>query len=171
MSENRSNAIRIAGAVSTALIVPAVLAYIGNQYTTALKEREIQAQYVKLAVEILQAQPTEVNRSVRTWATKVIDKYSGVPLGADAEKALVEQVPISIRPEFQFWAAPTADEIRKVQSMLKKLGFYKGEINGSGDQATVRGVIDFQKDEGITADGILGNETLSHLRKRAGEPQ
>jgi putative peptidoglycan binding protein len=171
MGDDRSRAMKVAGGVGTLLIIPAVLAYITNQYTSAMKEREIQAQYVKLAVDILQAEPTEANRSVRTWATKIIDKYSGIPLGVEAEKALIETVPISPRVGGRFWAAPTPQELTKVQAMLKKLGFYKGDLDGDGGQETIQAVTEFQKSAGLIPDGILGAMTLETLRTRAGEGQ
>ena len=79
----------------SAVFIPIALAFVGNNYTQAQKERDIQAQFVKIAVEILQAPPTQENRNVRDWATQIINKYSGVPLSNAAQKDLVESTPIN----------------------------------------------------------------------------
>ena len=169
MTEDRLNLLKTLSAASAALVIPIALAYIGNQYTSALKEREIQAQYVKLAVDILQGTPAEGNKSVRTWATKIINKYSGVPLGAEAEKALIETVPIAPSIDNRFVAARTPDGIKEVQTLLKQLGFYAGEVTGVGDDATIDAIKAFQADNDIVPDAILGPRTLARLRERAAQ--
>jgi hypothetical protein len=51
-----------------------------NQYAHALKERELQGKFVELAVTILRDAPKgDSTRSLRSWATQVLDRYSGVP--------------------------------------------------------------------------------------------
>jgi hypothetical protein len=170
MDDSRLNTVKSISTVASVLIIPIALAYIGNGYTSSLKDREIQSQYVKLAVEILQAEPTVSNKSVRAWATKVIDRYSGVPLGAEAEKALVEKVTISALDKNRCWAAPTSDELKDVQEMLKKLGLYKGDITGVCDSATTDAVTDFQRKSNTFVDGILGKATLNLLRSRVSQP-
>jgi len=77
------------------VLIPVVVALIGHSYTKALKEREIQLQFVKIAINILQSKPTEHTRNVREWATQVINLYSGVPLSKDAKRDLIEKVPLS----------------------------------------------------------------------------
>src|SRR5260221_5804301 len=72
--------------------IPLVLALVGHLYTNALKEREIQSRFVELALNILKELPSENNRNLRDWALKVVNKYSGVPLGAEAQKDLVENI-------------------------------------------------------------------------------
>jgi hypothetical protein len=170
MDDSRLNAVKGITTVASVLIIPLALAYIGNQYTSALKDREIQAQYVKLAVEILQAEPTGSNKSVRAWATKIIDRYSGVPLGTEAERALVEAVTISASYKNRCWAAPTPDDLKDVQGMLKRLGLYKGDVTGVCDSATTDAVTAFQKGNATFVDGILGNTTMNLLRSRVSQP-
>lgn len=55
------------------------------------------------------------------------------------------------------------DEVRKVQKKLKELGYYKGSIDGIYGTATKKAVTAFQKNCGITADGIAGAKTLKFL--------
>lgn len=55
------------------------------------------------------------------------------------------------------------DEVRKIQKKLKELGYYNGNIDGIYGIATKKSVTAFQKNCGITADGIAGTKTLKFL--------
>ena len=55
------------------------------------------------------------------------------------------------------------NEVRKIQTKLKELGYYKGSVDGIYGIATQKAVRSFQKNCGITADGIAGPKTLKYL--------
>lgn len=55
------------------------------------------------------------------------------------------------------------DEVRKIQQKLKQLGYYKGSVDGIYGTSTKKAVIAFQKNCGITADGIAGAKTLKFM--------
>lgn len=55
------------------------------------------------------------------------------------------------------------DEVRSVQKKLKELGYYKGDIDGIYGSQTKSAVTSFQRNCGITADGICGKTTLLYL--------
>lgn len=76
------------------IIIPVVLGYIGNIYTQATKEKEIQARFVELSINILTQKPTDENRNLRQWATNVIDYYSGVKLSDTVRSELREKISI-----------------------------------------------------------------------------
>src|SRR5437867_10411895 len=78
----------LSSAIAT-LVLPVVIAVMGQRYTSALKEREIESKYVELATGILREQPTDQNKALREWATQVIDQYSGVKLSQAAKTALI----------------------------------------------------------------------------------
>lgn len=54
----------------------------------------------------------------------------------------------------------TGSDVREIQSQLKKIGYYKGSVNGVYDEKTFDAVRAFQKSEGLEADGIFGAKTL-----------
>jgi N-acetylmuramoyl-L-alanine amidase len=54
-------------------------------------------------------------------------------------------------------------EVRQIQTKLKELGLYKGSIDGIYGMSTQKAVRQFQKNCGITADGIAGPQTLKYL--------
>mgnify|MGYP004732999135 FL=1 len=57
----------------------------------------------------------------------------------------------------------TGNEVKNIQKKLKELGYYKGEIDGIYGSKTKSAVISFQKNCGLTADGICGKTTLLYL--------
>ena len=57
----------------------------------------------------------------------------------------------------------TGDEVRSIQRKLSSLGYYNGSIDGIYGQATKAAVTSFQRNCGITADGICGQQTLLYL--------
>jgi len=56
------------------------------------------------------------------------------------------------------------DDVKTLQLWLKTLGFYKYNENGIFCEKTHRALTEFQKNMKINADGILGGETLQHLK-------
>lgn len=54
-------------------------------------------------------------------------------------------------------------EVTKIQTKLSSLGVYTGKIDGIYGSATKKAVVSFQKQQGITADGIAGSQTLKSL--------
>lgn len=77
-----------------AVVIPLAVAWVGNGFSTALKEREIQGKFVELAVQILREEPSKQAAGLRDWATEVLNKYSGVPFSAETKKALIESTPL-----------------------------------------------------------------------------
>ena len=55
------------------------------------------------------------------------------------------------------------DEVRRIQTKLKSLGFFDGAVDGIYGIKTQSAVRRFQKSVGITADGVAGNKTLLYL--------
>lgn len=55
------------------------------------------------------------------------------------------------------------DEVRKIQTKLKQWGYTIGNIDGIFGTKTEKGVKQFQRNNGITADGIAGETTLSKM--------
>ena len=54
-------------------------------------------------------------------------------------------------------------EVRQIQSKLRELSLYSGSVDGIYGTATQKAVRQFQKNCGLTADGIAGRKTLLYL--------
>ena len=61
-----------------------------------------------------------------------------------------------------------ADEIATIQTALKQLKLYTGEITGHFGSKTQEAVQKFQKRYALNADGIAGEETIKALYEAAG---
>ena len=55
------------------------------------------------------------------------------------------------------------DTVREIQKALKYNGYYNGEIDGIFGENTKAAVKNFQRDSGLTADGIVGDKTMKAL--------
>lgn len=56
-----------------------------------------------------------------------------------------------------------SEEVRQIQTVLKEQGYYEGNVDGIFGTATKRAVANFQRDKGLTVDGIAGVNTLKAL--------
>ena len=52
-------------------------------------------------------------------------------------------------------------DVKEVQSLLQRLGYYSGAIDGIFGSGTANGVRAFQRDYGLTVDGIVGPMTFN----------
>ncbi len=59
-------------------------------------------------------------------------------------------------------------EVKEIQIALKSKGYYKGSVDGIFGTQTKKAVVAFQKDKGLTADGIAGKKTLKALGVKEG---
>ena len=55
------------------------------------------------------------------------------------------------------------DELRQIQTKLKRWGYYNGNVDGIYGTQTVNAVKYFQRKNGLTADGIAGPATLKAM--------
>lgn len=81
-----------ASKIIAAVFIPVALAFMGNEFAAASKQKETQAKLVELALNILgkDGQPTTVEqRELRRWAVTVINNYSGVTMDSSTQNALV----------------------------------------------------------------------------------
>jgi len=55
------------------------------------------------------------------------------------------------------------EEVTKIQSRLRDWGYYNGSVDGYYGSGTVSAVKQFQRDNGLTADGVAGPATLEAI--------
>jgi hypothetical protein len=76
-------------ALLASVLVPLVIALVGNAYTNALKQSENRVKYTELAISLLKDKPSPETQDVRAWAIDVINQYSGVTMSAKAKSQLL----------------------------------------------------------------------------------
>ncbi len=57
----------------------------------------------------------------------------------------------------------TGQQVRTIQDKLKRWGYYDGEVDGVFGSGTRAAVVKFQQKNGLTADGVVGQNTLRAL--------
>ena len=57
------------------------------------------------------------------------------------------------------------DEVKTVQRLLADTGYYAGEIDGVFGGGTLQAVKEFQAYHGLTADGVVGKDTIAFLQR------
>lgn len=57
----------------------------------------------------------------------------------------------------------SGEQVRIIQDKLKRWGYYDGAVDGIFGSATAKAVRYFQRSNGLTADGIVGKQTLAAL--------
>ena len=55
------------------------------------------------------------------------------------------------------------EDVKKCQQRLKDLGYLNGKVDGQFGGGTKRAVIAFQRRNGLTTDGVAGQDTLAKL--------
>lgn len=93
---NNWEKLKVISTTASIVIIPLVIAFLGNLYSKSIKEKEIQGRFVELSLQILKDKPSEENKNIRKWAVDVINEYSGVKLEPDAKKDLIEKVPLTM---------------------------------------------------------------------------
>jgi peptidoglycan hydrolase-like protein with peptidoglycan-binding domain len=58
-------------------------------------------------------------------------------------------------------------DIKTAQEELTKLNEYQGEINGTLDSVTVNAIEAFQREHGLSSNGLLSDETTRLMREAA----
>jgi peptidoglycan hydrolase-like protein with peptidoglycan-binding domain len=98
-----------------------------------------------------------------TAAVKALQEDLGVPVdglyGPATHEALTEAL----------GGDPAAEIIEALQTELKELGFYEGEIDGLYGPATIDAVKKLQAECNLTQDGIYGSETHQCLVDLGGD--
>ena len=73
-------------------------------------------------------------------------------------------------PEPVLRSGSQGQDVTDLQSRLKTLGYYDGEIDGQFGPGTKDAVILFQKQNGLDADGIVGADTKALLFSAQAKP-
>lgn len=96
---------------------------------------------------------------IRLYNDDVIELYDLTPLGTPVN---ITGSGYTARP---LKLGDEGKDVREVQKMLKKLGYYKYKIDGVFGNQTEKAVKKFQAKKGLVADGIVGPDTYESLYK------
>lgn len=120
---------------------------------------------IGLGVLLSQLIPTigEVRREMSLTPTPIPDSPDSV--------MAVTLDPAAATPEPVLRTGSRGDEVVSLQTRLLQLGYYADEIDGQFGGKTKTAVIDFQKANGLDADGMVGAETKALLYSAEAKPK
>lgn len=72
------------------ILIPFVLAYMGNSYQEEMSRQKLNSEYITLAISILKEQPTPDTKELRAWAIDIIDHYSEIKLTPELRDSLTD---------------------------------------------------------------------------------
>ncbi|MFA4982227.1 MAG: peptidoglycan-binding domain-containing protein [Candidatus Omnitrophota bacterium] len=104
-------------------------------------------------VEGVEAKQSEVERVTSEQAQKI------------DELKVVRQAPLSTNISVKARPGKSKAHIKDIQTCLKNAGFYDGKIDGIKGKGTRRAIKEFQKANGLIADGVVGSRTWEILSK------
>jgi murein L,D-transpeptidase YcbB/YkuD len=126
-------------------------------------EKPVEEAKLETTIETMTPLPPEGMMSAQQAAQNVIVE--------PAQSLASEPIPATAAlPEVAEKSAATvtkvaADRNKDIQNALKAAGFYTGTIDGKIGPRTKKAIIDFQKANGLKADGKCGPKTLAALDK------
>lgn len=95
---------------------------------------------------------------IRLYNEDVVELYNQVPIGTPVSITGVVRKIRNIRLGFK------GDDVKNIQKMLSDLGYYSYSIDGYYGKKTRQSVLSFQKNAGLTRDGVAGPKTLKALQ-------
>ncbi len=127
-----------------------VLVLVVSFYGCGRKQQALEDMQQPMSMETLATMNSASLNETRVFEPKT----EVVSAAAPVQQAKLEPLP----PAGPY--KPTAIEI---QTALKNAGFYTGAIDGKIGPNTKRGITEFQKSQGLTADGKVGPKTWGVL--------
>ena len=123
---------RILTTIFSALLIPVVIAIVGNWYTSALSKRELDVRYVEIAISILSSEPKKETKMIRHWAVDVINTHSSVKMSEEAKREVLDNV-IQIQESLLNRMEEDRQKQRELQELTNKIEELRELINKSDD--------------------------------------
>ncbi|MEB3231175.1 MAG: hypothetical protein VKJ64_09205 [Leptolyngbyaceae bacterium] len=120
--------VQILSNLIASILIPTVIAIVGNVVNTSLKDQELKLSYIQLATAILNEKPTSENQNLRQWAVDIVNYYSVVALPEAAQREL-KSVPLILEEQDDLLGEAYAleedgnyqDSLQKKEEALTKL--------------------------------------------------
>lgn len=163
----------IAGGLAAVLLLmtPAALATEGTVNTKALVLRKSASKTSKALQTLEKGDSLNILSASGDWYKVSYGKYTGyvmkkyVKASGKVEEASTgnENATQGTSSLSTLRAGSTGTQVKKLQQALKSRGLYTGKIDGVYGSGTTAAVKAFQKQKGLTRDGVAGKVTLAAL--------
>lgn len=102
----------------------------------------------------------------KRWLAAFALVFAVIGIGAMAANTAVGQ--IDVQPAAIIRQGSSGTEVKTMQKKLKNWGYYNGAVDGIFGAQTKKAVMDFQRKNGLAADGVVGPKTLAALGMSGG---
>lgn len=81
--------LQVVAALLASVFVPLAVVFVGNVYSSAIKDSENRLRYVEISLQILRTEPSNDGAvALREWAIALLNHQSPVPLSPEAQSEL-----------------------------------------------------------------------------------
>ncbi|MBD2447326.1 peptidoglycan-binding protein [Nostoc sp. FACHB-152] len=109
--------------------------------------------------------PTGYFGNVTKNAVAAFQRKAGIPgtgvANSQTWDALLNTAQVPDRPNTN----TSSQQVRDVQQLLLDLGYYNGNVTGTTGTLTRDAIVQFQRDNGLTADGVVDSQLVTAVRK------
>jgi peptidoglycan hydrolase-like protein with peptidoglycan-binding domain len=134
------------------VLVISVFVLAASFYGCGKKQQALEDMQQPMSMETLATMNTASLNESRVYEPKV----EAVSTLAPTQQAKLEPLPP---------AGPYKPTVNEIQTALKNAGFYSGTIDGKIGPNTKKAITEFQKSQGLVADGKVGPKTWDLLNK------
>lgn len=128
------------------------------------KVRSLEGQMNAVTDELVRLD--EALQDTRAALQEEQNRYNELSSGAAASKSRVGALQEEAGVIEGIYRTPSGFQLPaiQIQQALKNAGYYTGALDGKIGPATRDAIRAFQKDQGLTADGVVGRQTWSKLK-------
>ena len=144
-------------------VVAVSVVLLASGCSTVPKKFKEEVSGIKTKVDTLESRVESVE-SKQAEAERAVSQQSQTIEEMRAAKESTVRTNITTRTG----SVKTRGRMKEVQMCLKGAGFYDGKIDGVKGKGTKRAIKEFQKANGLRADGVVGQKTWEALSKYGG---
>ena len=143
-------------------VVALVAVFLVSGCSTVPKKFKEEVSGIKSKVDTLDSRVGSVE-SKQAESDRIISQQNQTieELKAEKEKAVTTNISTRSAP------VRSRGHMKEIQICLQNAGFYKGKIDGVKGKSTKKAIKEFQKANGLRADGKVGSKTWELLSKYA----
>ncbi len=146
------------------VVCAAVLAvFLVSGCSTVPKKFKEEVSGIKTKVDTLESRVESVE-SKQTESERMVSEQNQVIEEMKSRKEARVSTNITTR---QTVSTGGRAHTKEIQACLKNAGFYKGKIDGVKGRSTKKAIKEFQKANGLRADGVVGVKTWEAMNKYA----
>lgn len=136
----------------------------GTVNTSSLRMRAAASTSAKTVTYLKSGTEVEILGTTGQWYKVRYKSFTGYVMSSYIKTGAASKTDYTGKPTVStLKPGATGDNVRRLQTRLKKLKYYSGEITGKYDSATKIAVQTFQRKKGLYADGIVTKETMAKL--------